>query len=584
MPPAKYAVPTIALTIVVGLAFVIPPYFVYLATSGVITAIIVRSLGVVTGQAGMISLCHMAFAAIGAWIVSWIGIYAPQVPFLLALALGGCAGMLAGIVVGLPALRLRGLNLAAITLTFAVAVDAILTTTGFPGNELVVAFHPPYPFSDPRFFLAFCILLWAMMSIGMSALSRAQTGRTWAALNYSERATASAGISVATAKVTAFSISAAIAGVAGGLMAAQLGVMTASNFSPLFSLSVFALSVFVGGRYWEGAIVAGFLSVAVPELLRLFGLPLDLEALVFTAGAIDALRKGSNVSQSLRQSIAKKAKLKASASAKPERVAQQAQPSRQLWPVIAETAGIESDGPVHCKASAVLEIAELTVRYGEVIAVDRLNMKLKPGRVMGLIGPNGAGKSTIVDAVTGFLPLATGSINLDGVNVSELAAFRRAKMGIRRTFQQGRAIPELTVGQYLRLSAGRSIADERIDSILEYLDCPPANTLIGDVEIGLRRVIEIGASLASRPKVLLLDEPAAGLSGDQSQKLGEHIAKIPKLFGCAVVLVEHDMDLVRYACEEITVLNFGKVIAVGCPERVLKEPHVVEAYLGGVSP
>jgi len=583
MPPVKYAVPTIVFTTVVGLAFVIPPYFVYLATSGVITAIIVRSLGVVTGQAGLISLCHMAFAAIGAWIVSWIGIYAPQVPFLLALTLGGCAGMLAGVVVGLPALRLRGLNLAAITLTFAVAVDAILTTTGFPGNELVVAFHSPYPFSDPRVFLAFCIVLWTLMSIGMSWLAQAQTGRSWAALNYSERATASAGISVATAKVTAFSISAAIAGVAGGLMAAQLGVLTASNFSPLYSLSVFALSVFVGGRYWEGTILAGFLSVAVPELLRLFGLPLDLEALVVTAGAIDALRKGSSLSQSLRQSIAKRAKSKASASAKPARVSQQAQSSRQLDLGIAAAGGIEIDGAEHCRKSAVLEIAELTVRYGEVVAVDRLNIRLRPRGITGLIGPNGAGKSTIVDAVTGFLPHATGSIKLNGANVSELAAFRRAKVGIRRTFQQGRAIPELTVGQYLRLSAGRSIADWQIDSILEYLDCPSADTLIGDVEISLRRVIEIGACLASSPKVLLLDEPAAGLSGDQSQKLAEHIAKIPKLFGCAVLLVEHDMDLVRYVCEEITVLNFGKVIAVGCPERVLKEPHVVEAYLGGIS-
>ncbi|MBR0911557.1 branched-chain amino acid ABC transporter ATP-binding protein/permease [Bradyrhizobium japonicum] len=580
MAPVKFAA-AVALATVVGLIFVIPPYFVYLATSGVITAIIVRSLGVVTGQAGLISLSHMAFAAIGAWVVSWMGIYAPQVPFLMALALGGCAGLLTGIVVGLPALRLRGLNLAAITLTFGVAVDAILTTTGFPGNELVVAFHPPDPFSEPRIFLVLCAVLWALISIGVTLLSRSQTGRSWAALSYSERATAAAGISVAAAKVTAFSISAAIAGIAGGLMAAQLGVITASNFSPLYSLSVFALSVFVGGRYWEGTILAGFMSVAVPELLRLFELPLDLEALVVTVGAIDALRKGSSLSQSFRQSLATRAQRRANPSGKPIKIAQKEQ---LLLPNDGDLTPARSiGGAQHCEKTATLEIADLTVRYGEVIAVNHLNMKLGPRTVMGLIGPNGAGKSTIVDAVTGFLPHATGTIRLEGANVIQLAAFRRARAGIRRTFQQGRAIPELTVGQYLRLSAGRSIDGRQIDSILEYLDCPSAGTPIGQVEIGLRRVVEIGACLAATPKVLLLDEPAAGLSAGQSQKLAEHIARIPKRFGCAVLLVEHDMDLVRFACGEITVLNFGKVIATGCPEKVLKEPHVVEAYLGGLS-
>ncbi|UGY02516.1 ABC transporter permease subunit [Bradyrhizobium quebecense] len=573
-----YLLPVAGFSILAGTAFVIPPYFVYLATSGVITAIVVRALGVVTGQAGLISLCHMAFAAIGAWVVSWLGIYAPQVPFIVALMAGGGAGMAAGIAVGLPALRLRGLNLAAITLTFAVAVDAILTTTGFPGNELVLAFHPQYPFSDGRIFLVFCMMLWAGTVVGLAVLSRTRTGGSWAALNYSERATAAAGISVAKAKLTAFSTSAAIAGMAGGLIAAQLGVITASNFSPLYSLSVFALSVFVGGRFWEGAILAGLLSVAVPELLRLFGLPLDLEALVVTAGAVDALRKGSSLAGSFRRGLATRAQKKMSDISRPGQMSREA--ANRAEDAIA---GLEIDNAEPCNKKTILELADLTVRYGEVIAVDRVSLRLRAHTVMGLIGPNGAGKSTIVDAVTGFLPNATGKIKLDSNDIGDAAAFRRAKAGIRRTFQQGRAIPELTVGQYLRLSADLSVADKQIDSILAYLECPPAGTPIEHVEIGLRRVIEIGACLASRPRVLLLDEPAAGLSADQSRRLAEHIAKIPSLFGCSVLLVEHDMDLVRFACDEITVLNFGTVIAVGCPDEVLKQPHVVEAYLGGIS-
>jgi branched-chain amino acid transport system permease protein len=167
MRPAKLGISIVVIALVCWLVAVIPSYFVYLAISGVITAIIVRSLGLLTGQAGLISLCHMAFAAIGAWVVCWLGVNLPQLPFLLVLVAGGGAGLVAGVVVGLPALRLRGLNLAAISLTFAVAVDAIFTTLGFPGNESVVAFRPPYPFSETRVFLGFCIFLWLIISAGL---------------------------------------------------------------------------------------------------------------------------------------------------------------------------------------------------------------------------------------------------------------------------------------------------------------------------------------------------------------------------------------------------------------------------------
>jgi branched-chain amino acid transport system ATP-binding protein/branched-chain amino acid transport system permease protein len=408
----------------------------------------------------------------------------------------------------------------------------------------------------------------------LARIEQSRTGGSWEALSYSERATAAAGISVAMAKLTAFSISAAVAGIAGGLMAAQLGVLTASNFSPLSSLSVFALAVFAGGRYWEGTILAGCLSVAVPELLRLFGLPLDLEALVVTVGALDALRKGTSVAEAFRQATAARRKRVIH---KAGNVALEDGMLLDAERVITST---KAGDPTTCKGST-LAISDLTVRYGEIVAVNHFNLTLAPHTIMGLIGPNGAGKSTIVDAVTGFVPQASGIIKLDGANLSHVVAFRRARVGIRRTFQQGRSIPELTVGQYLRLCASEPIDDNTIDAILKYLECPPAQTLIAHIEIGLRRVIEIAACLASRPKVLLLDEPAAGLSGDQSRRLRAHIARIPALFGCSVLLVEHDLDLVRFVCDQITVLDFGKVIAVGTPNSVLKEPHVVEAYLGG---
>lgn len=558
----------VALAVAGYAVFALPPYYVYLATTGVLIAMMVRSLGLLTDQAGLISLCHMTFAGIGAWVVGWVGLNMPGVPFLLTLAMGALGGLLAGVFVGLPALRLRGLNLAAITLTFAVAVDAVLSTVGFPGSENMVAFQRPEFFADDRIFLTLCVVLFVVITVVMRRVTQSRMGGTWEAISYSERASAAMGVSVARAKLTAFSASAALAGLCGGLMASQLGVLSASNFSPLSSLSLFALAIFVGGRYWEGTLIAGLLFVGVPEVLRRFGLPLDLEAMIFAVGAIDALRKKSSLAGGLRLM------LKARQHRRSRMQDHQATES--------EIEEIRQTSQTQFKhdSDSTLEISNLLVHYGNVVAVDNLSITVEPGSIVGLVGPNGAGKSTIIDAVTGFLPDSGGIVRLGELDLHGSVPHNRAQLGVRRTFQQGRSIPELTVEQYLHLSAGSQLPDEDIDAILTYLDCPVADTLIADVEIGLRRIIEIAANLAARPKVLLLDEPAAGLSADQSLKLASHIAQIPELFGCSILLVEHDMDLVRTVCDRITVVNFGEVIAEGTPEEVLAQPEVIEAYLG----
>jgi branched-chain amino acid transport system permease protein len=154
----------------------------------------------------------------------------PGVPFLLTLAMGALGGLLAGVFVGLPALRLRGLNLAAITLTFAVAVDAVLSTVGFPGSENMVAFQRPEFFADDRIFLTLCVVLFVVITVVMRRVTQSRMGGTWEAISYSERASAAMGVSVARAKLTAFSASAALAGLCGGLMASQLGVLLRIKF------------------------------------------------------------------------------------------------------------------------------------------------------------------------------------------------------------------------------------------------------------------------------------------------------------------------------------------------------------------
>jgi branched-chain amino acid transport system permease protein len=551
------------------IALSLPSYFVYLATTAVIIALLVRSVGVVTGQAGMISLCQMAFCAIGAWVAGWLNVNLPSTPFLVQLVLGCCASLCAGLLIGLPALRLRGINLAAVTLAFAVALDAVLTTVGFPGNDAVVVFKRPVWLMNDSAFLVFCIVLAAGALFVLAAIRQTRMGASWSAVKFSERALASLGVSVATAKLTAFSTSAAVAGLAGGLLITQLGTVTARNFDPTVSLVVFALGVFTGAQFVEGAAIAGLLTVAVPELLRRFGLPLDLDALIFAVGAIDALRRGAGLAEGLRAKLA----LRLPAASRPNDV-------RTEFTLTAPDLG----RVVPLVREPVLKIDKLTVGYGEMIALDEVSLQLEDRTITALVGPNGAGKSTLVDAITGFVSQRGGRISFGGSMVNGLPAHRRARAGIRRTFQQGRAIPDLTVGEFIRLAGRPGLSASEVDEILKFFGCPAPTTVVANIEVGLRRVVEIAAAVAARPRLLLLDEPGAGLSSGQSRQLGGRIAMIPQRFGCAIMLIEHDMELVRSCCSTVMVLDFGRIIARGSPGDVFGRPEVAAAYLGTVEP
>jgi branched-chain amino acid transport system permease protein len=220
------------------------------------------------------------------------------------------------------------------------------------------------------------------------------------------------------------------------------------------------------------------------------------------------------------------------------------------------------------------------VRFGSVTALDAVDLEVAAGTVHALIGPNGAGKSTLVDAVTGFIADYDGEIFLGDARIDRLSATRRARAGIRRTFQQGLAIPTLTVQRYIELSAHRRLGRGEVADLMAFLDGPPPGRTLADVEVGTRRIVEVAAGLAARPRILLLDEPGAGLATEESLLLGARMLEIPQRFGCSVLLIDHDMELVKTACSAITVLDFGRVIASGEAEDVFAHTAVIDAYLG----
>jgi branched-chain amino acid transport system ATP-binding protein len=247
----------------------------------------------------------------------------------------------------------------------------------------------------------------------------------------------------------------------------------------------------------------------------------------------------------------------------------------------------------------LLSVADLSVRYGGVTALDSVSLSVPAAGFVGLIGPNGAGKTTFVDALTGFARY-TGEVRFDGARLDWEPAYARARHGLARTFQSGGVFDDLTVEENILIGersgsgwlsaltsvlTGRSAPASRATS--EIVGSLGLTRLLGqqaeELSEGQRKLVSVAQALASKPKLLLLDEPAAGLDSAESAWLGRQLLAV-RDSGVAILLVDHDMDLVMSVCDELVVLDFGKVIAVGPPREVLANPLVVAAYLGSVVP
>jgi branched-chain amino acid transport system permease protein len=509
----------------------------------------------------MISLCQMSFAGVGAWTVGYLNVMNFPGGLLVWLLIGGLAALPFGLIIGLPALRLRGINLAIVTLGFAVAFGVVLGTITYPGQTTFQMVARPAGFDSDRGYFIMVLAIYGIVAVALEFVSRSRLGASWLAVSHSERAAASLGVSVPGAKLSAFAISAFISGIAGGLLAGYMGTLLADNFSMMQSMVLFAVATMVGAHFPLGAILGGVLVALFPELLRRLSLPQDLGSVFFGLGAVQALSTGETISETFAR-LGRKVM--------PRRVRKGPRSGPECLP--AARSGAE--------AEIALETRDLTVRYGNVVALNSANIVVPKGAVVGLIGPNGAGKSTCVDAITGFLQSYTGEVQFQGASVNGLQPAQRARLGLRRTWQTTRIAPELTVGEYVNLASGGGLSDQEIDAVLAWLECPSADVLIASVDSGARRLLDVAGVVAARPPVILLDEPAAGQSYAEAVMLGKRIAEIPARFGSSVLLIEHDMDLVRTACSQVTVLDFGTVLAAGPTEEVLDLPVVKKAYMG----
>jgi branched-chain amino acid transport system ATP-binding protein len=251
----------------------------------------------------------------------------------------------------------------------------------------------------------------------------------------------------------------------------------------------------------------------------------------------------------------------------------------------------------------VLEVNGLTKRFGGITAVDDVTFELRQGEILGLIGPNGAGKTTIFDIISGLLPIDSGRLSFQGVDITSLGADRRAALGLGRSFQDARIFPTLTVAENIAIGLERHL-NER-DHLAALLNLPAVqqqeedvaftvedlielmslgafrDKFVGELSTGSRRIVDLAMAIAHDPTVLLLDEPSSGIAQRETEALGPLLKRIQREAGCALLIIEHDMPLIRSISDQIIALDLGAVVTQGTPEEVLSNPHVVSSYLGG---
>jgi sulfate-transporting ATPase len=563
------------------------PSWVAATSLSITTGIILLSVVLLTGYAGQLSLGQYAIGGLGA-VMSAQLMANHGVPAPLAIVCGMLLAIPASLILAIPALRTRGVNLAVVTLSLGFTIESIIfdnpaitgkvLADGTPIGRVRMFGMDVSSVAHPSRWAIVCLIGFVLPALALANLRRSAMGRRLLAVRTNERAAATLGVSVFRAKIYAFSVAGAIAALGGTLLGFRYSVVQYGTFNAFQSINAVAYAVIGGVGHVTGAVIGSLMAVggvgnqAFQSLLSLgswtalFGGVLLLVAVVAQPDGAAPLASGAwgKVRSRLVHRGPRRVEL-------PEAVAGRVDPLS-------------------------LRVEGLTVRFGGVVAVDGVSLEVEPGQVVGLIGPNGAGKTTLIDAVTGLVRASEGTISLDGEEITAWGASRRARRGIRRSFQSLELFEDLTVLENIMAGAdevtrlswltdlvwprSRPLTAAAVAAVKEFSLADKLEDLPASLPYGERRLLAIARTVASGPSVLLLDEPAAGLDEARSRELGTLIRRLAEERGMGILLVEHDVGLVMSTCDRVVVIDFGRTIAAGSPEEVRRDERVIAAYLG----
>ncbi|MEP9376457.1 branched-chain amino acid ABC transporter ATP-binding protein/permease [Aquabacter sp. CN5-332] len=541
--------------LIAAFAFQAESYTLFVIALVALTVIVGVGLNILLGLAGQVSLGHVGFYAIGAYVSGililkgWDFFAALPVAVLVAGAIGA--------LLALPALRVSGPYLAMVTIAFAFIVEHALIewreVTG-GANGLMGILPPslgPILFAEKE--MALLSLLLATLSLlGFWGLSQSALGRAMRAVRDSEVAAQSVGLNPVGLKTLAFALSAALAGMAGAVFAPLLMFISPGSF-PFSQSILFLFAVVVGGAGTVlGPVLGALVVVGLPEMLSDFA---EYRLLIFGAMLLAVLW------------IA------------PEGIVGLFRRLNRIDPRPAKGGGADISALLKPDDAAPLEVKGLGISFGGVKAASDVSFIAQPGAVTSVIGPNGAGKTTVLNMIGGFYKPAAGSIRLGaGADLAGAPAFKVARAGIARTYQTTQLFGTLSVLDNVRIPGVDAATAEALLAFVGYAG--PLAARADDLPHVDRRLVEIARALATRPRVLLLDEPAAGLMRADKDALGILLRRIAEA-GIAVILVEHDMAMVMGISDHVVVLDAGRPIAEGTCAQVREDPKVIAAYLGG---
>jgi branched-chain amino acid transport system permease protein len=534
-------------------------------------SIAVFGLSVVLGLCGQINLAQAAFFGFGGYAVA-LGTADLHISYWLCLVAGCLAALVAGAFLGMSTLRLGGHYLAMVTISFQqivtlVMINAIWLTHGPDGVSNI---GRPQLFASSQSYLAFCVAMLAIVGYIVWHLPDTKLGRAMRAVRDNELAAGVNGIDVFRTKVAAFGICALLGGLAGGLFAGGFAYISPDQFAFSDSIVFLTMSLLGGVASPIGSAIGTGLLILIPEWLRFLKSVPGLYLAIYGLFVILIIRFMPDGIWGFVANAFERWRAKT-----------KAPPAEKALALKPATSGGE----------IVLELRGLSKHFGGLKAVDGVDIAVRRGGVHALIGPNGSGKTTTLNVLSGLYKPTSGSILLDGTDITNMPPHKRTAAGLGRTFQNIRLFRSMTALENVEIGAerpgntmvgqgGAASLTERAMEALTFVGLGSrANELITNFSYGHQRLIEIARALAGNPTLLLLDEPAAGLNSTEKLELHELLKRIAAQ-GLTILIIDHDMTLVSEAAQHITVLNFGRRIADGESMAVLRHPDVVSAYLG----